>query len=91
MTLTSSRCSWTNSRLRALPLAYLCILDNHPSKTYGRSFLEKHFEGSRLTHACQSCSPIWLGFLLIRTGCPEGQVVDHAPARTPDRRTQRGR
>ena len=27
-----------------LPLAYLCILDNHPSKTYSRSFLEKYFE-----------------------------------------------
>lgn len=27
----------------ALPLAYLCILDNHPSKTYGRSYLEEHF------------------------------------------------
>lgn len=28
----------------ALPLAYLCILDNHPFKTYSRSSLGAHFE-----------------------------------------------
>lgn len=27
-----------------LPLAYLCILDNHPSKTYGEDALGKHFQ-----------------------------------------------
>lgn len=27
-----------------LPLAYLCILDNHPFKTYNRTSLEQHFQ-----------------------------------------------
>lgn len=29
---------------RPLPLAYLCVLDNHPRKLYNRAALEAHFE-----------------------------------------------
>jgi hypothetical protein len=34
--------------VQELPLAYLCILDNHPGKVYPRQSLEAHFE--RLEH-----------------------------------------
>lgn len=33
---------------RALPLAYLCVLDNHPHKSYNLGALQAHFE--RVAH-----------------------------------------
>lgn len=32
------------ARADELPLAYLCILDNHPFKRYGRASLDRHFD-----------------------------------------------